>query len=77
MVTMHDYLRLLAPMPMPYLLLQLGVGLAWIVFIVLSVRRWGRQGLWTLCTAPVAIFGWGLASVVAVVVACVVGDGCL
>jgi len=77
MGTIQDYLRQLAPMPMPYLLLQLGVLLLWAGFIVWSVRRWGRRGIWALATAPVALVGWYLSYICALVLACVLGQGCI
>lgn len=77
MATIQDYLRQMAPMPMPYLLLQLGVSLVWIGFVAWSVRRWGRRGAWALATAPVAVVGWYLSYIGALVLACVFGAGCI
>jgi hypothetical protein len=77
MTAIQDYFRQLAPLPMPYLLLQLGVGLAWVGFVAWSVRRWGRRGFWALATAPVAVLGWYLSYIAALFLACAVGAGCV
>lgn len=73
----REHLRLLAPMPLPYLLLQLGVGAAWLGLVAMAVRRWGSRGLWMLATAPIALFGWYLASLAGLFLVCAFEGSCI
>jgi hypothetical protein len=73
----QEFITRLAPLRMPYFLLQLAVGVLWLGLVALSVRRWGTRGWWSLTTGPVAVLGWYWAFFVALFLACAFAESCI
>jgi len=69
---------LIPALPMPWLALQFGLAVTWIVGVAFAVRRWGRRGYFTILSAPLLVVSWWLVVLVAYVQGCVrlSGAGC-
>jgi hypothetical protein len=69
-------LGLMGAMPMPYLLLQIGLVGIWFVYFAFFLRQHGRRGFWFLITAPVLIVLWDTGVIIGFLIMCGISQVC-
>jgi hypothetical protein len=63
MAQVMKLLSIFAPLPMPWLLLQIGLPAAWAVLAWLIFKLWAPSRWWPLAVILVVVGGWGFATI--------------